>query len=81
LAKNPALVLTCPPEIGKPVGPPPENPLPGVSAEKENKEDKADSDWSEELADNWDFLKDLENDPDFDAVGLLQRSFYDRFQY
>ncbi|KAJ9350288.1 hypothetical protein C8Q69DRAFT_522992 [Paecilomyces variotii] len=54
--------LTYPADIGKPIGPAPENPLPAAPAETKAKDAKTDPDCADELDDNWDFLKEFDAD-------------------
>ncbi|GAD96769.1 hypothetical protein PMAA_019440 [Paecilomyces variotii No. 5] len=61
-AHEPLNELIYPAEMGKPVGPAPENPLPGAPASTETKDEKDDSDWADEIDDNWDFVKDCDAD-------------------
>ncbi|KAL1857869.1 hypothetical protein Plec18170_003093 [Paecilomyces lecythidis] len=75
-AHEPLNGLTYP--VGKPVGPAPENPLPGTPAATEAKDEKNDSDWADENDDNWDFVRDF--DADFalnaDLDTLLHSDFF-----
>lgn len=61
-------------DIGKPIGPAPENPLPAAPAETKAKDVKTDPDCADELDDNWDFLKEFDADFALNAVSFWQPS-------